>query len=129
MSADFFWLGLTIGLCLLIWIPYTALYGGIVGFKSGTTDLPPTARLPDWAQRCHRSHMNLIETLVPFAALVLMLNASGKSDGTTATAAAIFFFARIAHAGFYTVGIPFLRTPAFAVSWLVCLYLLWRVLT
>lgn len=128
MSGEMFWLALTVGLCLVIWIPYTALYGGIVGLKRATTDVPPTAQLPDWARRCHRVHVNLIETLVPFAILVLMLQAAGKSDGSTATAAAIFFFARVAHAVFYTMGIPYLRTPAFAVSWLVCLYLLGQVL-
>ncbi len=129
MTGDFYWLALTVGLCLVIWIPYTALYGGIVGIKAGTTEVPPTVKLPAWAQRCHRAHMNLVETLAPFAILVVMLNVSGKSDGSTAMAAAIFFFARVAHAGLYTLGVPFLRTPAFAVSWLVCLYLLWRVLT
>ncbi len=128
MSGELFWLALTVGLCLVIWVPYTALYGGIVGIKAGTTDLPPTSKLPHWAKRCHRAHMNLIEILVPFAVLVLMLQLLGKTSGGTATAAAIFFFARLAHAGLYTLGVPYLRTPTFAVSWLVCLYLLWQVL-
>ena len=120
---------MTVALCLVIWIPYAALYRGIVGLKGATTDLPPTAQLPDWARRCHRAHLNLIETLVPFAILVLVLQAAGKSGGAIATAAAIFFLARVAHAVFYTMSIPYLRTPAYAASWLVCLYLLWRVLT
>lgn len=128
MSGEMYWLALSIGLCLLIWIPYTSLYAGVAGIKAGTTNVPPTAKLPEWAQRCHRAHMNLVETLVPFATLILMLKVTGKADGATATAAAIFFFARVAHAIFYTMGIPYLRTPAFAVSWLVCLYLLWQVL-
>ncbi len=127
MSGDMLWLGLSVGLCLIIWIPYAALYGGLVGIKAGTTDLPPTQQLPDWAKRCHRAHMNLIEILVPFAILILMLQILGKSSGATAAAAAIFFFARIAHVVFYALGIPYLRTPAFAVSWLMCLYLLWHV--
>ena len=71
--------------------------------------------------------MNLIEVLVPFAILILMLQILDKSSSATATAAAIFFFARIAHVIFYTLAVPYLRTPAFAVSWLVCLYLLWQV--
>ena len=32
------------------------------------------------------------------------------------------------HAIVYTLGVPYLRTPAYAISWLVCLYLLWQVL-
>ncbi len=129
MSGELFWLTLTVGLCLVIWIPYTALYGGIVGLKSGTTDTPPTERLPVWAQRCHRAHMNLLETLLPFATLVLILQVTAKADSSTATAAAVFFFARVAHIILYTLGVPFLRTPAFAISWFVCLYLLWQALS
>lgn len=128
MSGEMFWLALSVGLCLVIWIPYTSLYAGLVGIKAGSTDLPPTAQLPDWAKRCHRAHMNLLEVLLPFATLVLMLQILGKSSGGVATAAAIFFFARIAHAIVYTLGVPYLRTPAYAVSWLVCLYLFWQVL-
>ena len=72
--------------------------------------------------------MNLIETLIPFATLIIMLKVLGKADTATATAAATFFFARVVHVVVYSMGVPFLRTPAFAVSWLVCLYLLWQVL-
>ncbi|MGI9406360.1 MAG: MAPEG family protein [Hyphomicrobiaceae bacterium] len=128
MSGEMFWLAMSVLLCLVIWIPYTALYGGLDGVKVGTSQVPQTQRLPDWAQRCHRAHMNLVETLVPFAILILMLQATGKADGATATAAANFFFARAAHAIVYTMGVPYLRTVAFSISWLVCLYLLWQVL-
>ncbi|MGI9465304.1 MAG: MAPEG family protein [Aestuariivirgaceae bacterium] len=129
MTSEIYWLLMTIGLCLLIWIPYTALYAGVAGLKAGTTNIPPVGELPDWAQRCHRAHMNLIEVLLPFGLLVLIIATTGKADSGTATAAAIFFFARVAHAVIYTMGIPFLRTPAFAASWLVCIYLLWKALS
>ena len=127
MQGELFWLALSAGLLLIIWIPYTAQYGGIVGLKSGTTDVPPVDKLPEWAKRCNRAHMNLIETLVPFAVLIVVLNLSGKADASTVTAAAIFFFARLAHIGIYIMGIPYLRTVAFSISWLVCLFLLWQV--
>lgn len=106
---------------MLIRIPYTVLYAGIAGLQSATTDTPLTGKLPDWAQRCHRAHMNLIETLVPFAILVLMLKALGKADANTATAAAIFFFARIAHLIVYAAGLPYLRTGHLPpVPWPAC---------
>ena len=127
MSGEMIWLALTVALCLVIWIPYAGLYGGLVGTKNATTDMPPHAKLPDWAQRCHRAHLNLLETLVPFAILIFMLQVLGKTGGAIATAAAIFFFARLANAIVYTAGIPYLRTAAFAVSWLACLFLLWQV--
>lgn len=127
MSGEMFWLALTVALCLVIWIPYTALYGGLVGTKRATTDTPPYEQLPEWAKRCHRAHLNLLEVLVPFGILLLMLQALGKTGGAITTAAAIFFFARLAHVIVYTAGVPFLRTAAFAVSWLACLFLLWQV--
>ena len=128
MTGELYWLALSVGLGLVLWIPYTALYAGVAGLKAGTTDLPPTSKLPDWARRSHRAHMNLVESLAPFAILILILHVSGKADSATVTAAAIFFFARVAHAILYTLGIPYVRTLAFTVGWLVCLYLLWQLL-
>ena len=126
MSGEMLWLGLSVLLALLIWIPYTALYGGITGFPGATFKRPPTDELPEWAKCLHRAHMNLLEVLLPFAVLVLMLQTLGISDAGTKNATMVFFFARIVHAAVYPMGIPFARTLAFAVSWLCCLYLLWR---
>ncbi|MEM7426397.1 MAG: MAPEG family protein [Pseudomonadota bacterium] len=126
MSGEMLWLGLTVLLALMIWIPYTTLYAGIAGFPGATYKRPPIDELPEWAKCMHRAHMNLLEVLVPFAILVLMLKTLGKTDAGTATAAAVFFFARVAHAVVYPMSIPFVRTLAFAVSWLCCLYLLYR---
>ena len=129
MHDEIFWLAMSVGLSLVIWIPYTALYGGIVGFKRGTTMPPPHDQLPPWAQRLHRSHVNLLESLVPLVALVLMLKVTGKADGATATAAMAFFFARVAHAITYAMGVPWVRPVFFSLGWGVNLYLLWKVLT
>ncbi|USG62738.1 MAPEG family protein [Sneathiella marina] len=128
MTGELFWLAMSAALGLILWIPYTAAGAGVVGFKSGTTDVPKPANLPEWAQRSHRVHMNLVESLAPFAVLVLILSISGKADASTSTAAAAFFFARVAHAIIYTMGIPFLRTVAYTVGWVACLYLLWQIL-
>ena len=128
MSGELYWLALSAGLALFLWIPYTALYAGLVGFRAGSTDLPPTDKLPVWAKRSNRAHLNLLESLVPFAVLILVLNVSGKADQSTVTAAAIFFWARVAHVIVYTAGIPFARTPAFAIGSFASLYLLWQTL-
>ncbi|HEY6981725.1 MAPEG family protein [Reyranella sp.] len=68
------------------------------------------------AGRAKRAHLNMVENLVLFAALVLIAAAAGKANAATATGAAIFFWGRLAHAIIYLIGIPWLRTLAWAVS-------------
>jgi len=75
--------------------------------------------LPDivgWGGRARRAHLNMIENLVLFAALVLIAAVANKANATTAMGAALFFWARLAYAVIYLIGIPWLRTLAWAVS-------------
>ena len=69
-----------------------------------------------WIGRSQRAHVNMVENLLPFAALVLTVVVANKGSSTTALAAQLFFFARLAHAVFYIAGIAWLRTLAFAVG-------------
>ena len=46
-----------------------------------------------WAGRARRAHLNMIENLVLFAALVLIAAVAGKANATTAMGAMIFFWA------------------------------------
>ena len=128
MSGELYWLTVSAGLMLVLWVPYTAKNVTLVGLDRGMREIPDETLLPDWARRCRRAHMNLIENFAPFAALVLVLHVAGKADPSTATAAAIFFFARMLHAIVYIAGIPYVRTLFFAIGWLVCFYLLWQAL-
>ena len=117
-------------ICLLLWIPY--VLAGIkvrgmaraVGYPSGET-----ADLPAWAQRAHRAHMNLVENLVPFAALVLVAHATGVSNGATVLGAQLFFYARIVQSGVMIAGIPWLRTIAYTVGLIGNLIILAQILT
>ncbi len=68
------------------------------------------------AGRAKRAHHNMIENMVLFSALVLIAAVAGKANATTAMGALIFFWARVAHAVIYLIGIPWLRTAAWAVS-------------
>ena len=68
------------------------------------------------AGRAKRAHLNMIENLVLFATLVLIATVAGKANATTALGAAIFFWARLAYAGIYLAGLPWLRTGAWFVS-------------
>jgi uncharacterized MAPEG superfamily protein len=72
--------------------------------------------LTGWAGRAHRAHHNMLENLVLFAALVLIAVAANKTNQTTLLGAQLFFWARVAYAGVYLAGIPWLRTGIWFVS-------------
>jgi len=69
-----------------------------------------------WGGRAVRAHRNMLESLVLFAALVLAAAVAGRTNGMTLLGAQLFFWARVAYAGLYVAGIPYLRTAAWAVS-------------
>src|SRR5262249_53797881 len=74
--------------------------------------MPPAG----WAGRANRAHRNLLESLVLFAILVLVAQALGKLNAMTALGAQLFFYARVAYALVYIIGIPWLRTLIWGVS-------------
>jgi len=117
MSKELTWLTLTVILTGILWIPYILdriVVRGLMGAMANPsrTDKPQSP----WAQRLYFAHTNAVENLVIFAALVLTLNAQGHSTQSTAIACAVYFWARLAHVIVYTLGIPVLRTLAFAAG-------------
>ena len=69
-----------------------------------------------WAGRAKRAHTNAVENLVVFAPLVLALAAVGATSSLTATLCLVFFAARMVHWIVYVLGMPLVRTLAFAVG-------------
>lgn len=69
-----------------------------------------------WAGRARRAHYNMLENLVLFVALVLVATVAGKTNDMTVMGAQVFLWARIAYALIYLIGIPWLRTLAWAIS-------------
>lgn len=117
MSKELLWLTLTIILTGILWIPYILdriLVRGLMGAMGNPSrgDKPQSG----WAQRLYFAHTNAVENLAIFAPLVLILDAQGYSSPATATACAVYFWARLVHAIVYTMGVPVLRTLAFAVG-------------
>lgn len=114
---------------LVLWLPYILAamsargLGQVAGYPTGSY-----GDLPDWAQRCQRAHMNLIENLVPFGALVLVAQVAGVSNDMTMLGAQLFFWARLAQAVVHIAGIPWLRTGAFFLGWIGCLMIFWQVI-
>ena len=69
-----------------------------------------------FAGRARRAHLNMIENMVLFTALVLVAAVAGKANAMTAMGALVFFWARLVYAVIYLLGLPWLRTVAWAVS-------------
>jgi uncharacterized MAPEG superfamily protein len=69
-----------------------------------------------WVGRAQRAHHNMLESLVLFAALILIAVATNKTNSTTLLGAQLFFWARLAYAFIYIAGIPWLRTAVWFVS-------------
>jgi len=119
MSRELMWLTLTVILTGVLWIPYILdriMVRGLMGAMANPSrnDKPQSA----WAQRLYFAHTNAVENLVVFAALVLILDSLGHATESTAIACAVYFWARLAHVIVYALGIPVLRTLAFAVGFL-----------
>ena len=69
-----------------------------------------------WAGRAARAHHNMLESLVLFAALVLIAAVVGKTNAMTLLGAQLFFWARLVYAVVYLAGIPWARTVVWFVS-------------
>lgn len=97
----------------LLWVPYILNRLVIRGISetAGYSDHPKPQS--PWAQRLMKAHVNGVENLVIFAALVLTANAAGVSNETIALASVVYFWARVVHAVSYTFSIPWVRTLGF----------------
>ena len=119
MSRELLWLMLTIILTGVMWVPYVLdriMMRGVMGAMANPSrkDKPQS----EWAQRLYFAHSNAVENLIIFAPLVLILDNMGYSTEATAIACAVYFWARLAHAIVYVIGVPVLRTLAFTVGFL-----------
>ncbi len=119
MSRELMWLTFTVILTGVLWIPYILdrmVTRGIWGTLANPSrdDKPQSP----WAQRLYFAHTNAVDNLVIFAPLVLILDVMGHSTQSTVIACAVYFWARLAHAVIYALGIPVLRTLAFTVGFL-----------
>jgi uncharacterized MAPEG superfamily protein len=119
MTVELTWLTLTMVLAASMWIPF--IVGVNMHPPAGNPFLRPPAldALPAWVHRAHRAHLNLIETAMPFAVLVLLAHAVGVSTPVTIWAAAAFFWLRIAHAAGMISGVARmpLRPILLMLSW------------
>ena len=128
---------MTLELELLIWATVLALIQmliallgaiaqvGLAALVGNREDLPA---IDGWAGRAQRAHRNMLESLTIFAALVLVAQVVGKSNAVTALGAQLFFWSRLAYAPVYVVGIPWLRTALWGISFVGLLQILTQIL-
>src|SRR5215472_13490811 len=128
MSPELKYLALVSVLTAVLWVPYILNEVMVRGLMDAVAYPQNPKPLAPWAQRLKFAHYNAVENLVVFAALVLVANAAGIHNAAIATAAAIYFWARVVHAVVYTLAIPWLRTLSFVVGfamqiWIACVIL------
>ena len=124
METAYYYLALSGLLTILLWTPYILARVFVWGLPTFLNNYPEgfPAKQPEpplWAQRAQRAHLNMVETMPAFIAVVLAAGFLGNEmdAGSIASWTQIFFIARIAHAAVYILGIPYLRTPVYLVSW------------
>lgn len=120
MSTELKYLALTAMLTASLWIPYVVAQVATNGFLRAENYVDPTPRkVPLWGKRADRAYINAVETFAPFAALVVLIQLTGKANALTALWTMSFFWLRVAHAIVYLAAIPFIRTVVFVLGY-VC---------
>ena len=128
LRALLFYLLLSVILCFVQMLIAATGANKQVGLPTLAGNREGLPEMTGWAGRARRAHLNMIESLVLFAPLVLITAISGKANATTAMGALIFFWARLAYAVIYLIGIPWLRTLAWAVSVIGMVMIAWVLL-
>ena len=129
MTTEFTYLFLSALLLTMAWIPHIVgqiMTRGLLT-QDDYTNLREQSDFPAWVRRANRAHVNLVEQFGAFAALVLMAHALGVTSETMVMAAAVFFWARVAHFVVFLAGVGILmaRTLIFTVAWLAILVFAW----
>ena len=110
---------------VLVWLVVLALVQAVIAVLAARRQVGLTLlvgnrhempALTGLALRATRAHLNLLENLALFAIAVFVANAADRFNSATAFGAILFFWSRVAYAGVYLVGIPWLRTIVWAVS-------------
>ncbi|NOT86164.1 MAG: MAPEG family protein [Methylococcaceae bacterium] len=118
LSIELYWLVMTVLMTSVLFWPYIINRMKEHGIWQAVWNPQPDTRpKAQWAERLMRAHSNAVENLVIFAPLVLVLQITGISTPTTASACMVYFFVRLAHVLLYTFAVPLLRTVVFVIGW------------
>jgi uncharacterized MAPEG superfamily protein len=124
---------MSIELTLLIWSVALAVVQVLVAFAGAMLEfgLPDMAgnseKVPpadSFAGRAQRAGQNMLESLVPFAVLVLVTELTNRNNASTELGAEVFFAARVAYAAIAVIGLPWIRTAVWCISMAALLLIL-----
>jgi uncharacterized MAPEG superfamily protein len=127
MSPELRYLALSALLTGLLWVPYILNEIMVRGLADAAGYPENPKPLAKWAQRLKAAHYNAVENLVVFAALVLVAVVGGIHEPAVATAACVYFWARVVHAVAYTAGVPWVRTLSFVVGFAMQMWVAWLI--
>jgi len=88
----------------------------VLGLNTAAGNQHDIAPWSGFNDRLNRAIRNQIEGLAIFTPLVLAVVIAGLNNDTTASGAQYFVGARVVHAVVFTLGVPWLRTAAWAVG-------------
>ena len=115
-SADLQLLIWSVLLCIVQMVVAVAGATLQVGLPRLAGNREPVPELTGWAGRAQRAHRNMLENLALFAVVLIVAHMAGVASETTVLGAQLFFWARVAYAVVYLIGIPWVRTATWAVS-------------
>ena len=93
----------------------------------GNRDTMPEVK--PWVGRADRAQRNHHDNLATIAAVILIAQVTGQTDGVTAISSIAVLGLRIAHGLTYIFGIPALRSTAYFGSIVALGVIVWRILT
>jgi uncharacterized MAPEG superfamily protein len=122
-----------LGWSVVLLIVYILVQGGFVAplrgavWNAGPRDegQPPLGKYPGRAQRALE---NFKETYPAFIALALGLAVSGHTGGNGALGAWLWFGGRVAYLPLYILGVPWVRSVAYGVSFVGLIMMLTRLI-
>lgn len=83
------------------------------GLEWGFGNREVTPEVKGWGGRARRAYANMAENLLPFACLVLIAHATGRTGELSVLGAELFLISRLAFAVLYIAGVKYLRTLAY----------------
>ena len=105
---------LTLMLPILQIVSHIRRFGGSV-IRGNRNSYPVASGI---AGRIARAHANAIESLAPFASVILAAHELGLSNRWTVAASGLFVASRLVHSVSYITGIPVIRSSAFYSGWI-----------
>jgi uncharacterized MAPEG superfamily protein len=127
MTPDLKYLLMSVVLTFVQVLIAAAAANQVVGLNTLAGNREDLPALTGFAGRAKRAHLNMVENMVLFTALVLIATVAGKANATTAMGALVFFWARLIYAVIYLLGIPWLRTVAWFASVIGMFMIAWQL--